>query len=129
MPPATTTHPACTTHEDGMCLPQRLHLKKRSHTQKSHPKMMNPRDVVENAEEEEEAMANTSHFNAKPHYTPSVVSPYAARAGFTEHIGVASAEHAGLQRGRFLSKLDEESEPAARPTRRQLQVALSPGVA
>ena len=45
--PATNTHPACTIHEDGMYyLNGWILKKKRSHTQKSHPKMVNPRDIA-----------------------------------------------------------------------------------
>ena len=39
--PATKTHPARIIHEYGMCW-----IEKRSHTQKSHPKVVNPRDIA-----------------------------------------------------------------------------------
>ena len=35
-----------------------------SHTQKSHPKLVNPRDIAGNAEEEEEEMHNVERFSA-----------------------------------------------------------------
>ena len=45
---AIKTHPACTIHEDGMCLPQWLEFKKKKngHIRKNlTPKIVNPRDV------------------------------------------------------------------------------------
>ena len=63
---ATKTHPACTIHEDGMRLHQSLDKKTKNKTkQQQHeqkevtqgqisPKMVNPRDIAGNAEEEEE---------------------------------------------------------------------------
>ena len=44
--PATKTHPARTIHEDGNVTTLMVGLKKRSHTQKSHPKVVNPRDIA-----------------------------------------------------------------------------------
>ena len=55
--PAAKTHPACTIHKDGMWLPLWLDLDKNqkwSHNYaKISPKMVNPRDIAGNAEEEE----------------------------------------------------------------------------
>ena len=51
--PATKTHPARTIHEDGMWPSTKTEcdylngwIKKRSHTQKYHPKVVNPRDIA-----------------------------------------------------------------------------------
>ena len=48
--PATKPYPAKNTHEDGMWLSRWLD-QKRSYWQKSHPKMVKPRDIAGDAEE------------------------------------------------------------------------------
>ena len=52
--PVSKTHPQCTIHEDGLWLPLWLDYKKRSPTQKSHQKLVNPRDIAGKAAAEEE---------------------------------------------------------------------------
>ena len=51
---APKTHPACTIHKDGMLQLLWFHQKKtKTHAQKSHQKVVKPRDLAGNAEEED----------------------------------------------------------------------------
>ena len=50
--PVTKMHPACTIHEDGVWLPLWLDFKKKVTDAKISPKMVNPRNIAGNAEEE-----------------------------------------------------------------------------
>ena len=50
--PATKKHPACTIHEDGMSLPLWMDQETVTYANISR-KMVSPRDIARNAEEEE----------------------------------------------------------------------------